>query len=221
MSARPVEERVMDDYEFDDPPEGPHEFETDVQNVVLTNLELVLEGIAKAHEAEVAEFDPSDNSINQQPYIDWIDSKYDGLRRAAINLALVGVVTRFHHWLIYLANRTREKKNPLFDRSALEELIHLKTMFKRTRIKPQIFIKWVDVRDSIIHADSKATWRHGKRTRKLLHKFVHKDDLNFSESDLKEAFGNMLQAIGLFEHQVELWERAKYGPPIVFKSPQA
>jgi hypothetical protein len=211
----------MDDDEFDNHPEEPHEFETDVQNVVLTNLELVLDGIAKAHKAEVAEFEPPDNGIDQQPYIDWIGSKYDGLRRAAINLALVGVVTRFHHWLIYLANRTREKQNPSFDQSVLQELIHLKTMFKKTRIKPQIFTKWVDVRDSIIHADSKATWRQGNRTRKLLPKFVRKDDLNFSKADLEEAFRSMLQAIGLFEHQVEQWQRAKYGPPIIFKSPRA
>ena len=104
----------MDDYEFDGPPEEPHEFKTDVQNVVLINLELVLERIAQAHKVEVTEFEPPDNGIDQQPYLDWIGSKYDGLRRAAINLALVGVVTRFHHWVIYLANRLRSNKT--FDR---------------------------------------------------------------------------------------------------------
>ena len=92
---------------------------------------------------------------------------------------------------------------------------------KKTKIKPSEFTKWVDVRDSIIHADSKATWWHGRGTRKLLPRFVRKGNLSFSESDLKEAFGSMLQAIGLFEHQVEKWERAKYGPPIIFKSRQA
>ena len=37
---------MVDDYEFDEPPDEPHEFETGVQKVVLTNLDLVLDGIA-------------------------------------------------------------------------------------------------------------------------------------------------------------------------------
>jgi hypothetical protein len=208
----------MEDYEFDDPPEEPNEFVTDVRNVVLTNLELVLASIAKAHKAEVAAFEPPDNGIDQQPYFGWLGSKYDGLRRAAINLALVGVVTRFHHWLIYLANRIRETEDETFDKNVCQELEFLKSRFKKTKVKPSEFTKWMDVRDSIIHADSKATWRHGRGTRKLLPRFVRKGNLSFSESDLKEAFGSMLQAIGLFEHQVEQWERTKYGPPIIFKN---
>jgi len=39
-------DRMVDDYEFDEPPDEPHEFETGVQKVVLTNLDLVLDGIA-------------------------------------------------------------------------------------------------------------------------------------------------------------------------------
>jgi hypothetical protein len=218
-TRRAVEERVVEDYEFDDAPEEPHEFVTDVRNVVLTNLELVLASIAKAHKAEVEEFEPPDNGIDQQPYIDWLGSKYDGLRRAAINLALVGVVTRFHHWLIYLANRRRN--NQTFDRNVEAELTFLNSQFKNSPHKPLDFKKWIDVRDSIIHADSKAKWTFRGDPRDLEPRFVQTGELSFTEADLNEAFQHMLSAVWWYENQVELRERAKDGPPIIFKSPQA
>lgn len=46
----------MDKYEYDEPFDEPHEFETDVRKVVLTNLNVVLQGIAHAHTAALRKF---------------------------------------------------------------------------------------------------------------------------------------------------------------------
>lgn len=207
---------MVDDYEFDEPPEEPHEFETDVRKVVLTNLDLVLDGIARAHTAAVKKFQPPDNGLNQQPYIDWIGCQYEGLRKAAINLALVGLITRFHHWLIYLANTIRDAKDKTFDKSVAQELFFLNLEFKNSPYKHSDFKKWIDVRDSIIHADSKASWKLGGKPRNIDPQFAQLGELNFTEADLDGAFQHMLSAIWWYMNQVDQWMEKNNGPQVTF-----
>jgi hypothetical protein len=205
---------MVEDCEFDGPPDEPHEFETDVRKVVLTNLDLVLDGIVCAHVAEVKKFRPPDNGLDQQPYIDWIGSRYDGLRKAAINLALVGLVTRFHHWLTYLANIIRDAKDQTFDDSVAKEISFLNSRFKNSSYKCSDFKKWTDVRDSIIHADSKASWTFKKKPRSVAPQFAQLSELNFTQADLDAAFQHMLAAIGWYMNQVDQWVEKNKGPQI-------
>jgi len=104
--------------------EEPHEFEIDVRRTVLINHELLLEGISRAESEEVEKFDLTNE--DQRAVVTWIESKHDEFRQAANNLALVGLITRFHHWLTHLANRIRDEKDKSFDRSVAQELKFLK-----------------------------------------------------------------------------------------------
>lgn len=205
----------MDEDYFDSYPEQPyvHEFETDVRKVVLIHHELALEGITRAEAEEVARLDLTDEG--QRSVATWIESQHDGYRRAAINLALVGLVARFHHWLTHLANRIRDKANQTFEGSVAQEMYFLNSQLKDSPHRHSDFKKWVDVRDSVIHADSKASWTFDGKPRCVEPRFVISgDELNLTEDDLKEAFDNMLQAIGWYDHHVEKWVVAKYGPQI-------
>jgi hypothetical protein len=203
----------MDEDYFDSYPEQTyvHEFETDVRKVVLIHHELALEGITRTEAEEVARLDLTNEG--QRSVATWIAGQHDEYRRAAINLALVGLVTRFHHWLAYLANRIRGDANETFDRSVAQEMNFLNSHLKNSPHQPPDFKKWVDVRDSVIHADSRASWTHDGKPRSIEPRFVISgDELNFTEADLKEAFENMLQAIDWYDYQVEKWVVAKYGP---------
>jgi hypothetical protein len=109
--TRDVRQSMDDDYDYGPTAEEAHPFETDVKRVVLINHTLILRSLTRAESGEVARFKQADKSgSNQQPFIDCIGSRYNELRRAATNLALVGLITRFHHWLIYLANLSRAEQ---------------------------------------------------------------------------------------------------------------
>jgi uncharacterized protein YjbI with pentapeptide repeats len=174
---------------------------------------LVLESIDRAEAEEVAKLDLTDE--NQRGVATWIERQHDEFRRAANNLALVGLVTRFHHWLTFLANRIRDDKHKSFDRSIAKELRFLNSKFKNAPVEEAVFEKLVDVRDSIIHANSQASWKFRGTPRQIDPKFSRLDEVNFTGADLREAFQNALLAVGWYEHQVEQWVEAKYGPQVL------
>src|SRR6266513_692441 len=82
--------------------EVAHEFEIDLNCVVITNHRLTLEGIDNAEEKDLAEFQ---EDIAVEDYetigstVSYLQRFYEDLRRAAHLLALVGLVTRFQHWI--------------------------------------------------------------------------------------------------------------------------
>jgi hypothetical protein len=201
----------MVEYEFEEH-EVPHEFEIDVRRVVLINHELLLQGIDRAEDEEVEKFDMSKE--DERSLVGWIGRQHDEFRIAANNLALVGLITRFNHWLTHLANRIRDDKDKSFDRSIAKELKFLNGEFKGTPIKPTVFKELVDVRDSIIHADSKASWTYNGDPRQVAPRFTHLGEVRFTEADLHEAFQNALLAVTWYEHQVEQWESAERPPKV-------
>ena len=95
------------------------------------------------------------------------------------------------------------------------ELTFLNSQFKNSPHKPSDFKKWIDVRDSIIHADSKAKWTFRGDPRDLEPRFVRMGELSFTEADLSEGFQHMLSAVGWYDNQVETWEGKKCGPQTV------
>src|SRR5271156_2174114 len=153
--------------------EAPHGFGVDIHTVVLTNLKLVLAGIDQLETKETTDYvkQTHDDEENQQSFISWIQGQHDLLRTAAVHLALVGLVTRYHHWLITIANCLRAGKDKTFDKSAIQEMHFLNDHFKPSPHQPKDFTKWVTARDSIIHADSKAAWEFEGKTRHIESQF--------------------------------------------------
>lgn len=194
--------------------ESPHNFEIDVRRVVLINHEIVLEGITRAEKEEVEKFDTTDDG--QRDLVAWIERQHDEFRRAANNLALVGLITRLHHWLCYLANLLRPKRT--FDNSLAKEFRFLSQRFANSPVELSFFERLVDVRDSIIHADSKASWTFRGDARHVDPKYVEGDEVNFTEEHLKEAFDKALSVVEYFEHHAEESHLKKHGPQIKFGS---
>jgi hypothetical protein len=83
---------MVDDYEFEEPPDEPHEFETDVRNVVLINLNLVLDGIAGAHAAEVKKFQPPRQWVGPTVIyrLDWNSVRWVKQSRNQLSLGWTG-----------------------------------------------------------------------------------------------------------------------------------
>ena len=203
--------------EFEDYDER-HQFEMDVEALVFTSLTLTLEGIDRVEKQEIDGYvrHTDNDAKSQKLFISLRRAEYKKLRTAAVHLAMVGLVTRFHHWLVTIANSVRKEEDRTFDNNVKYEMEFLNRYFKCSTHKPGDFKKWVDVRDSIIHADSRAVWKQGKKTRHVQKRFREKTELCFKESDLREAFKQMLDAVGWHYSRYEDWYVAKHGTGIVF-----
>jgi hypothetical protein len=88
--------------EYNTVDEVSHEFELELGVLVTGNYQLTLEGIRKL---EAEEIDRTQEILQDQDaelvasQISWQHRTYDDMRRAASDLALVGLVTRLQHWI--------------------------------------------------------------------------------------------------------------------------
>lgn len=76
--------------------------------------------------------------------------------------------------------------------------------------------KWINVRDSVIHADSKANWSYHGDARTIEPQFLRMGDLNFTKTDLTHAFQNMLSAVRWYIDQVDQTKEKTKGSQILF-----
>lgn len=149
--------------------EIPSDFEVDLNLVVMANCRLTLEGIDRArqeelelHSAELAGDAPeilSDALSN-------VAFEFEELRKAAIQLALVGVVTRLQHWVGLLVNKAKITV-PKPERAKSKLICQLEALNKSLNCDSPLldFENLVNLRDSIVHADSLAQWEYnGPRT---------------------------------------------------------
>jgi len=182
----------MDDYEFAEGPEPAHEFEQELRGLVIINYEFALKGIAKSEDDSIS---PEDDA----GFVSLIVNEHEDLRTAARNLALVGLVTRFQHWIIYLANLCRTEQ--MHGRSLMKELKDLHDKFPEVTNELEFFEELVNVRDSIVHADSRADWMH-QYERHVAPKYRLGDRVEFTEAHLTQAIQKAIYTIGWYENYV-------------------
>jgi len=183
-------------FELGPPIAIPHMFDSDVRATVLVNHDLVLQAIAKSEEDELSKLDFTDES--QRSIEDFIQREHDEFRRAANNLALVGLVTRFHHWLGRLSDAVEGRRS--LNRKIKDMLTDLKNRFPNSQLAPNSYFKALeDVRDSIVHADSEPEWMNGKEVRKVNDEYVDEYKVNFSAEKLKDAFDKMLALVEYYD----------------------
>jgi hypothetical protein len=94
----------LDDLDFtnDEIVEVAHEFAVDLNCVVVANHRFMLEGITRAEDEEVQQWQEAlalEDSQIALSQISHVQSRYEELRKAANRLALVGLVTRLQHWI--------------------------------------------------------------------------------------------------------------------------
>jgi hypothetical protein len=180
----------------------PHPFEEELGWLVRTNHTLVLESISSIEREEIAleNLDPTE-----------IHTYSDELRRAANNLALVGLVTRLHHWVSVFVeelpkHNTREKSAK--EIGLVKNLTTLNAALARTESSPisiDFFENLVTVRDAIIHADSKSKWTYGKKERQVSERYAitASGEVDFTETHLQEAIENSVRQVKWYDDRLD------------------
>jgi hypothetical protein len=188
-----------------------HEFEVDLKCLIIVNHHFTLEGIAKAEDEELAAIE-EDLALEGPDVLNSIINGrtmfYAGLREAAHNLAWVGVVTRFHHWITGFVRALPTTPKPYMQQPLAKELETLNKCLGKGPFEVQFFKDLVTVRDSVIHGDSRSEWEFPvKNLRRVADRYVHPGDgdLELSEEQLKEAIEKVVQ-------QVEWYDRRLHEP---------
>jgi hypothetical protein len=156
----------LEDLELDlsAPVEIPHQFEIELNSTVVVNHKLIVDAIDRDEDAELEKLSFEDDewarSIGSQ-----IQNSYDDFRRAANNQAAVALVTRVQHWIARFAKRVPVAPKSKSKGSLLvSDLGHLNVFLGEGPVPVSFFAELVNVRDSVIHGDSKAEWDfEGKR----------------------------------------------------------
>jgi len=189
---------------------GAHEFEVDLTCLVTTNYRLTMEGINRAEEEEIAAIDDSlkdevDREIVSSIRGDYL-TFYDDLRSAARCLAVVALVTRFHHWIIVYSRRIDSKRK--------EERLEKNMRFlNKTLGKPQVdvdfFMKLAEVRHSVIHADSRHQWTdQHDLTRQVDARYSPKGyRVEVSDADIAEATAKAIRQIKWYDERLRAIQR--------------
>jgi hypothetical protein len=172
-------------------------FEIDLNVLVKVNHELTIESICKREQRWIAE------TREQFEDQDEVESRItdeevfcDDLRRAANNLATVGLVTRFQHRIGALVKEVGGKPSYLH-----KELQQLNEALGNGPVPLNFFEELDTARDSVIHGDSKAAWRDSRNGQLREIAEHHRSfagqlaELEISEVQLNEAIENAIKQV--------------------------
>jgi hypothetical protein len=194
---------IMSGYE-DEIVRVSHMFEIELSILVTVNYQLTIEGIDKMEREEIAETRKSlelEDPDLVESQVRWQQTFfYDGMRKAATHLAIVGLVTRLQHWIerfVRLKQLQLTKKKKL-----VAHIEALNSALGEGPVPITFFEDLVMARDSIIHGDSKAQWPDSRTgTRRVVAKhYQNGGDLEVTENQLKDA-------IEKAEEQVKWYDR--------------
>jgi hypothetical protein len=124
---------------------------------------------------------------------------YEDLRVAARNSALVTLVTRLHHWLTAYARRLSLNRQP---KSLVKEMSFLNTAVGNGPVLIAFFKALVDVRDSVIHADSKPEWSHDGTPRGVLPQY-RTWRVEVTEEDLTAAIEKAIEQVMWYDKKLQ------------------
>jgi hypothetical protein len=123
-------------------------------------------------------------------------------------LAVVGLVTRLQHWISRYAREVPSKRKS--DKPSLKKDLHfLNQHLGMGPVLPTFFEELVDVRDSVIHADSKAEWEFpvGKPRRVAQ---CYKDSyggIKVNDEQVKEAFASSIKQVAWYDEKLSILKR--------------
>lgn len=193
--------------EFDTVEEIASSFELDLRTVVIVNHELTIEAIDRLEERRIDEIRDALGDEDADVVESAVGSEmtfHDELRSAARHLAVVGLVTRFEHWIYILVQQAGVKVEKGNNEPILiSRLNGLNEQLKFTGSIPiKFFSELVDVRDSIIHGDAKATFGRSGRT-VAAHYTNRCGGVDVTEDQLKEAFENAIKQVDTYKARID------------------
>jgi hypothetical protein len=188
----------------------PHQFEVDLNMLVVANHRFTIDGISRAIDEEtdqLKECMAEEESEVLSSAISHMTWQYERLRWAANRLALVGAVTCLDEWIAMLV--TKENLNQVDVEKADSKLItQMRRLNKSLNIALplQDFEDLVLARDSIIHGNSKAKWiDHRREWRTVPSRYMDAwGGIAFTEEDLERAIDKMIQQVLRYDERITL-----------------
>jgi hypothetical protein len=206
------------------PEQIEHEFEIDLNCVVITNHKLTIEGIERS-EGEALDDIYKGSGIESEGTVDSIachaQNFFDDLRRAARLLALVGLVTRLQHWISRFAKQRRHKagtvrssklKRAKARKSILvRQLEDLNEALGAGPVPVTFFEKIATLRDSVIHGDSQMEWKDNGTIRAVADEFRSVLGADLSEEQLQDAIQKAIQQVKWYDARMQEKSSVQHG----------
>lgn len=196
----------MDDLSAVEIGELPHEFETDLVRTVLLNHDFALTELNRTEEEETAQWE---QELAQEDYevasagISRVAGAFEEYRQAANQLALVGVVPRLQHWTGLFVHKLQGTPKKNSESRLVNHLEFLNDRLGRGPVPTSFFEDVVNVRDSIIHADSQTKWTHRGKPREVADRYRDSfGRVDFSGEQLKELVSKAVQQIVWYDEKL-------------------
>ena len=177
-------------------PEMSHEFEIDLNTIVTANRAFALEGMQRELNETLARVSDREETL-------YVERLYDDLRRAANSLAVVGLVTRFQHWITKFVRRLPSTPKEYRQQKLNAELQTLNKDLGNPPIPDKFFTDLEEFRDSVIHADSQAEWVYETKIKKQKsvvsqYRNVY-GEVEISDEQLADAVAKAIEQIKWYE----------------------
>jgi hypothetical protein len=181
-----------------------HQFEVDLNCLVIINHKYTLDGLERDENRTMLAAESLGDQGDPEMVASILDAgrrPFDDFRIAARNLALVALVTRFHHWVSAYARRIdTTRKRGL---SLREELNFLKHEIGEGPENASYFLALAEVRNSVIHGDSQRTWEFNGKTRQVEPRYASTPyQVEVTERDLAEAIRKTVTQIKWYDQRL-------------------
>jgi hypothetical protein len=200
----------LEGLDFSEPFEIPHQFEIELNSLVIVNHRLIVDAIERDENAELEKLS-QENSEPARSVEYQLQGFYEDLRRAANNLATVALVTRIQHWITRFAKKVPGRRK-LEGSRLVSELIQLTEYLGDGPIPVAYFAELVNVRDSVIHGDSKAEWEHRSEQRRVAPMYTNAYlETEISNEQLGVAIAKAIEQVTWYDEK--LHNAGRTAPP--------
>jgi len=178
----------------------PHPFLEEVDWLLVPGHTLLCDAITKHEQEWMAKHcDPIRDPEEYAVELGFIHSETDNLVQFANSMTLVSLVTRLQHAIRVFA---KDVSNNPVERIGLVK--NLETLNKQVGAGPvsiAFFGGLETVRDSIVHADSKAEWMRGKTKRSVPIKYrdLSLEWVHVTEAHIQEAVDNSIKQVKWYD----------------------
>lgn len=192
---------------LDEVQEEANPFEVDLNCLVILNHEFTIQKIDLAEQKDMDDLEKSlagEDSDMIGSFLFQITSFYQGLRRAARNMAVVGLVTRFDHWI---EKYMQERQIPRHSKEKRTLIAHLCDLNKYLHVDFEsidFFKGLVNARDSVIHQDSRTEWEWNGESHTVPQQCSnpYNGELDVSEDYLKEAKEKITKQVRWYDERI-------------------
>jgi hypothetical protein len=199
------EKKAMSDLEaeFNFLQDVPLPFALDVNTVVKMNYQLTLRAIAESESRSTANLQEQyEEPEVARAVIHSHENFHEGLRNAAHELAIVGLITRLEHWTgVYVSGKNK---------GVVANIDSLNNRLGAGPVSTDFFAKLVTVRDSVIHADSAVDWEYRNEPRQVAPEYRGLfDRVELTEADVLTAIDNAISQMNWYEQELEKYRSKK------------